>query len=100
MSKNYAVFHTEKGTVSSAVIGRHIDRTEGAEYTYEHADPARKNLNIHFDLGEFTQMELHQAVEKRIEQGYQAKNKAGELKVIRKDAVKYNTHILTGTHEK
>ena len=37
---------------------------------------------------------------KRIEQGYQAKNKAGELKVIRKDAVKYNTHILTGTHEK
>ena len=49
--------------------------------------------------GEFTQMELHQAVEK-IEQGYQAKNKAGELKVIRKDAVKYNTHILTGTHVK
>lgn len=99
MSTNYAVFHTEKGTVSSAVIGRHIDRTEGAEYTYEHADPARKNLNIHFDLGEFTQMELHEAVEKRIEQGYQAKNKAGELKAIRKDAVKYNTHVLTGTHE-
>ena len=68
MSTNYAVFHTEKGTVSSAVIGRHIDRTEGAEYTYEHADPARKNLNIHFDLGEFTQMELHEAVEKRIKE--------------------------------
>ena len=34
MSKNYAVFHTEKGTVSSAVIGRHIDRTEGAEYAF------------------------------------------------------------------
>lgn len=100
MSKNYAVFHSEKGKVSSAVIGRHIDRTEGAEYTYEHADPSRKNLNIHFDLGDFTKMELHEAVEKRIEEGYQAKNKAGELKAIRKDAVKYNTHILTGTHEK
>ena len=59
-----------------------------------------KNLNIHFDLGDFTTMELHEAVEKRIEEGYQAKNKAGELKAIRKDAVKYNTHILTGTHEK
>ena len=100
MSKNYAVFHSEKGKVSSAVIGRHIDRTEGAEYTYQHADPSRKNLNIHFDLGDFTKMELHAAVEKRIEEGYQAKNKAGELKAIRKDAVKYNTHILTGTHEK
>lgn len=100
MSKNYAVFHSEKGKVSSAVIGRHIDRTKGAEYTYEHADPSRKNLNIHFDLGDFTTMELHEAVEKRIEEGYQAKNKAGELKAIRKDAVKYNTHILTGTHEK
>ena len=100
MSKNYAVFHSEKGKVSSAVIGRHFDRTKGAEYTYEHADPSRKNLNIHFDLGDFTTMELHEAVEKRIEEGYQAKNKAGELKAIRKDAVKYNTHILTGTHEK
>ena len=42
MSKNYAVFHSEKGKVSSAVIGRHIDRTKGAEYTYEHADPSKK----------------------------------------------------------
>jgi len=100
MTKNYAVFHTEKGKVSSAVIGRHIDRTEGAEYTYEHADPSRKKLNIHFDLGDFTKVELHEAVEKRIEEGYQARNKAGELKAIRKDAVKYNTHILTGSHEK
>lgn len=79
MNTNYAVLHTEKGTVSSAVIGRYIDRAEGAEYTYEHVDPARKNLNIHFDFGEFTKMELHEAVEKRIEEGYQAKNKAGEL---------------------
>ena len=29
--------------------------------------------------------------------GYNAKNKAGELKEIRKDAVKYTTHILTGS---
>ena len=48
MSKNYAVFHSEKGKVSSAVIGRHIDRTKGAEYTYEHADPSRKKFKHSF----------------------------------------------------
>ena len=73
MSKNYAVFHSEKGKVSSAVIGRHIDRTKGAEYTYEHADPSRKNLNIHFDLGDFTTMELHEAVEKELKKDIRQK---------------------------
>jgi len=97
---SYAVFHTEKGKVSGVLIGRHIDRAEGFESTYQHADPSRKSLNIHLDLGEYTQMELNQAIEKRIKEGYQSFNKAGNLKAIRKDAIKYTTHILTGSHER
>ena len=96
----YAVYHTEKGKVSSSVIGKHIDREPGAEYTFKHADPDRRHLNQIFELNKFCKMPVHEAVEKRISEGYKSKNKAGELKAIRKDAVKYNTHILTGSHEK
>ena len=46
----YAVYHMEKGNSSSGGIGNHIDRTEGKEHSYLQADPARKNLNIHFDV--------------------------------------------------
>ena len=38
MSKQYATYHAEKGSVSSGGIGKHIDRAEGAEHTYRHAD--------------------------------------------------------------
>lgn len=91
----YAVYHMEKGNSSSGGIGNHIDRTEGKEHSYLQADPARKNLNIHFQIHEKrNEIPLHEAIEKRITEGYK-----GE-KAIRKDAVKYCTHILTGSHEK
>ena len=91
----YAVYHMEKGNSSSGGIGNHIDRTEGKEHSYLQADPARKNLNIHFDVYEKrNKIPLHEAIEKRISEGYK-----GE-KAIRKDAVKYCTHVLTGSHEK
>lgn len=91
----YAVYHMEKGNSSSGGIGNHIDRTQGKEHSYLQADPARKNLNIHFDVYEKrNKIPLHQAIEKRISEGYK-----GE-KAIRKDAVKYCTHVLTGSHEK
>ena len=91
----YAVYHMEKGNSSSGGIGNHIDRTEGKEHSYLQADPARKNLNIHFDVHEKrNKIPLHEAIEKRISEGYK-----GE-KAIRKDAVKYCTHVLTGSHEK
>ena len=48
----YAVYHMEKGNSSSGGIGNHIDRTEGKEHSYLQADPARKHLNIHFDVHE------------------------------------------------
>ena len=91
----YAVYHMEKGNSSSGGIGNHIDRTEGKEHSYLQADPARKHLNIHFDVHEKrNEIPLHEAIEKRIVEGYK-----GE-KAIRKDAVKYCTHVLTGSHEK
>ena len=33
MAKQYAVYHTEKGEISSGGIGNHIDRKEGAEWS-------------------------------------------------------------------
>lgn len=95
----YAVYHCEKGNISSGGIGDHIDRAEGAEHTYQHADPERRRLNRHYEINKHTSKPLWQAIEDRITEGYNARNKKGELKEIRKDAVKYTTHILTGSHE-
>ena len=91
---SYAVYHLEKGNTSSGGIGNHIDRKIGAEHTYRHADPNLKDLNKSFDLNSYCSMPLHQAIEQRIKDGYKSQ------KAIRKDAVKYTTHILTGSHEK
>ena len=91
---SYAVYHSEKGSVSSGGIGNHIDRKIGAEHTYRHADPNLKNLNFNLNLNRYCSMPLHQAIEERIKEGYKSP------KTIRKDAVKYTTHILTGSHEK
>lgn len=96
---SYAVYHAEKGAVSSGGIGKHIDREVGAEHTYQHADKERTHLNENILVNEHCSKKLHVAISDRIAQGYSAKNKAGELKAIRKDAVKYTTHILTGSHE-
>jgi hypothetical protein len=97
---SYAVYHTEKGSTSSGGIGKHIDREKGAEHTYKHSDPERRHLNQNIAVTPHCSKPLNMAISDRIKEGYSAKNKAGELKEIRKDAVKYNTHILTGSHEK
>lgn len=88
-----AVYHTEKGTVSSGGIGNHIDRVVGEEHTYQHADPTRKHLNQDFKITSHCSKPLHEAIKERIEEGYKGKT------AIRKDAVKYQTHVLTGSHE-
>ena len=88
------LFLCEKGNISSGGIGNHIDRKIGAEHTYRHADPNKKDLNQSFNLNRYCSMPLHQAIEERIKEGYKSP------KAIRKDAVKYTTHILTGSHEK
>lgn len=89
----FAVYHTEKGKTSSGGIGNHIDRKVGAEHSYRHADPERRHLNEIYHVNEYCKMPLHKAIEGRIKEGYKAK------KGIRSDAVKYQTHVLTGTHE-
>ncbi|REC47657.1 hypothetical protein DRF62_20015, partial [Chryseobacterium piscium] len=96
---SYAVYHSEKGAISSGGIGKHIDREKGAEHTYRHADPERLHLNENILVNEHCSKALHKAISDRIEQGYNSRNKAGELKAIRKDAVKYTTHIFSGSHE-
>ena len=47
---SYAVYHTEKGKISSGGIGNHIDREQGAEHTYKHSDPERIHLNEHITV--------------------------------------------------
>ena len=91
----YAIYHVEKGNISSGGIGNHIDRKEGKKHTYQHADPERRHLNKNIVVPNNRQrMPLADAINDRIKEGYKG-NRA-----IRKDAVKYCTHILTGSHEK
>lgn len=89
----YAVLHTEKGNLSPGGIGKHIDREVGAEHAYQHANPALRDKNQHYELNDYCKMPLHKAIEERIKDGYKSD------KAIRKDAVKYCTHILSGSHE-
>lgn len=88
----FAVYHLQKGSAPAGSIGHHIDRTEGKENCYKHADPNRKHLNQEFAKN-WKDVPLQEAINKNIENNYKGK------KEIRKDAVKYITHILTGTHE-
>lgn len=90
----FAVFHPSKGSGSGGGTGHHIDRTPGHEHTYAHTDPARRELNINYPLkGEAHKLSLPEAINQRIEQGYKGK------KAIRKDAVKFLSLVLTGSHE-
>lgn len=90
----FAVYHLEKHSGSGGGIGNHIDRTKGKEHTFRHADPERLKLNHFFSVAkDRQQLSLSEAVKDRIKEGYTSKRK------IRADAVKYVTHILSGTHE-
>jgi hypothetical protein len=91
----FAVYHMEKGKGGSGGIGRHIDRIE-SKYgytTYEHANVSMRDQNKEFILNEHCKKPLTKAIEDRIKEGYT------QAKEIRKDAVKFQTHILTGSHE-
>lgn len=90
----FAVFHPGKGTGSGGGIGHHIDRTPGHEHSFLQVDPARQAENINFSLKNgMNKLSLPDGIAKRIEEGYTGK------KAIRKDAVKFLTLVLTGTHE-
>lgn len=90
----YAVLHSEKGKSGSGGIGNHIDRKKGMEHTFPHADPNRINDNkVYKVYQDRHKLPLSEAINTRISEGYKGK------KAIRKDAVKFSTHVLSGTHE-
>lgn len=94
MSTQFAVYHSEKGKSGATQIGYHMDRVEGKEFSYQHADPSRKHLNRYFTPGKFKDISLTDAINERIKEGYTGKT------AIRKDAVKFLTHIFSGSHER
>jgi len=91
---NFAVYHSEKGKGSGGGAGNHIDRKEGMEHTYPHADPERKDLNINFKVyADRQNLKISEAINERIKEGYKGK------RAIRKDSVKFVKHIMTGSHD-
>ena len=94
------VLHFEKnGKSSGGSLGPHIDREPGKEYSYRHADLSKTKDNIFVQVNKLCSLPYNQAIQKRIDQGYNHRNKAGELKAIRKDAVHSINVILSGSHE-
>lgn len=90
----YAVYHMEKGKAAGGGIGNHIDRTEGKEHTFKHADETKLHLNMNYPVHmDRDLIPMPIAVNQRIDEGYNKQRK------IRTDAVKFMTHILTGSHE-
>lgn len=91
----YAVYHMEKGKGGSGGIGKHIDRKESINgyTTFEHHNRKETKNNKSYILNKHCEKSLPQAIKDRIKEGYK-----GE-KAIRKDAVRFQTHILTGGHE-
>lgn len=90
---SYAIFHAEKGKSSGTTLGYHIDRTDGQEHTYSHADPMRKKQNVDFTAKEFKGKKLSECIGQRIKEGYKGK------KEVRKDAVKYISMVFTSDTE-
>lgn len=90
----YAVLHSEKGTSNSGGIGKHIDRNSENKFSFKHADPDRTHLNKNYEITPHCKLPLSEAIENRISEGYNGKRK------VRSDAVKFVTHVLSGSHEK
>jgi 5S rRNA maturation endonuclease (ribonuclease M5)/gas vesicle protein len=87
----FAVLHSEKGQTNASSIGKHIDREQGAEQTFPHADPKIQNIDL--TPPKWKGKDLQECINDRIKEGYTGK------KAIRKDAVRYLTHVLTGSHD-
>jgi hypothetical protein len=90
---SYAIFHPEKGKSTGGGLGFHIDRTEGHEHTYSHADPSRKHLNKDYTPVKWKDKPLSECINERVKEGYKGK------KEVRKDAVKYITMTFTSDKE-
>ena len=89
---SFVVMNVRKGKGSGGALGNHIDRTVGKEHMYKNANPDLKQYNRSYKLN-YTGT-ISERVNQRISEGYKSK------KAIRKDAVKYISLVLTGSHEK
>jgi hypothetical protein len=89
----YATYHIAKGQGSGTNLGHHIDRTPGKEWVYSNADRERSGLNLDLTPEKWQNKPLSECVAGRLQEGYTGKT------AIRKDAVKYLAHMLTGSHE-
>lgn len=88
----YAVLHLEKGKSVSGAIGTHIDRVEGKEFSYRHADKSRLHLNKSYKCTNYD-LPLQNAIKNHIKKNYNGQ------RAVRKDAVTFVTYVLSGSHE-
>lgn len=91
MEKQYAIMHTEKGSGTGGGSGNHIDRVEGMEHCYPHADPERTKYNREYAPDSYTKISMSDAIKLRVKEGYNGKRK------IRKDAVKFLETVYSGS---
>lgn len=90
----YTVWHMTKGKVAGG-LGHHIDRTEGEEHTYIHADSKRKHLNKEMSIHK--DKEMFQAIDEVIKN--RGENQGREKpKTVRKDAVRFVESIFSGSN--
>jgi len=92
---SFAVIHTTKLGSGAGGIGSHIDRTQ--KKLPKNVDQDRMHLNKEYVA---TGGSLIKDINRRIDEGYNAKNADGSLRSIRKDAVKAVGLILSGSHER
>lgn len=93
-----AVLHIQKCKKPTGNLGNHIDRVEGKEYSYRHANPELKEENIFIQVNKYCKMGYNEAIAERIKEGYNVRMKNGELRPLRKDAVHSCNVILSGSH--
>lgn len=99
------VFRTAKGHSNSSGYEEHLNRTKEVK----NANPELSQYNFHvvadFESGrihctkENPKESLRDRIDNRLKEGYNARNKAGELKEIRKDAVRYVDVVMTAGHD-
>lgn len=95
--KKYCVLHIQKGKGSASGLSYHINRTEGMEHMYKNADPSARHLNRNYGLPIHKKCSPGTSIDKMIDQVIQ-ENTTSNRK-IRKDAVKFCSVILSGSHD-
>lgn len=103
-----AVFRTEKGHGSTSGYEEHLNRTKEVK----NANPELSKYNFHV-VGDINngvlsyihcthdnpEISLKDRIDNRLKEGYNARNKEGELKEIRKDAVRFVDAVMTAGHD-